>query len=94
MENETEATAVRQFAVPVNLLKMFKSDVRIFPPTPNPTGYITFDREMLISILRSNDVEKQKELAKQIEILGAEAKKVPLSVGQFIGSNCINSCTF
>jgi hypothetical protein len=73
MENEAPVAAAsssRKFAVPVGLLKLFKNDIRIFPIDPHPNGYITFDRDMLISILRSNDVEKQKELAKQIEIMG------------------------
>jgi len=64
------APARAEFAVPLALLQMFKRDVRVFSAEPHPNGYITFDREMLISILRSNDVEKQHELAKQIEVMG------------------------
>jgi hypothetical protein len=78
MVNETKAVAApsgKPFAVPVGLLKLFQNDMRVFPVDPHPNGYITFDRRMLISILRSKDVDKQLELAKQIEILrdaGAE----------------------
>jgi hypothetical protein len=70
MENETKAAAApssKQFSVPVGLLKLYQNDLRFFPVDPHPNGYITFDRRMLISILRSKDVEKQMELAKQIE---------------------------
>ena len=78
MVNETKAAAAPsgpEFAVPVGMLKLFQNDMRIFPREEHPKGYITFDRRMLISILRSKDVEKQLELAKQIEIMrndGAE----------------------
>ena len=72
MVNETKAAdapSCQQFALPVGLLKLFQNDMRVFPIDPHPNGYITFDRRMLISILRSKDVDKQIELAKQIEIM-------------------------
>jgi hypothetical protein len=72
MGNETPVAAAmikKEFAVPVGLLKLFQNDMRVFPVDPHPNGYITFDRRMLISILRSKDAEKQLELAKQIEIM-------------------------
>ncbi len=78
MVNETRAASAssgQQFAIPVGMLKLFQNDMRYFPREDHPNGYITFDRRMLISILRSKDVEKQMELAKQIETMrnaGAE----------------------
>ena len=72
MGNETPVAVAKikkEFVVPVGLLKLFQNDMRVFPVDPHPNGYITFDRRMLISILRSKDVEKQQELAKQIEIM-------------------------
>jgi hypothetical protein len=72
MGNETPVAVAmikKEFAVPVGLLKLFQNDMRVFPVDPHPNGYITFDRRMLISILRSKDAEKQLELAKQIEIM-------------------------
>jgi hypothetical protein len=59
------------FAIPVDLLKSFRSDVRTIPHNLPHNGYIVFDRAMLTSILRGNDVEARTQLAAQIDKVGA-----------------------
>jgi hypothetical protein len=79
MANEAKkvaAPSAQGFAVSVGMLKLFQNDMRVFPREEHPNGYITFDRRMLISILRSKDVEKQMELAKQIEIMRNEGAEL------------------
>jgi hypothetical protein len=73
MTNETDKTVTpsgKEFTIPIDLLKTFHTDVRMFPVVKPTNGYIIFDREMLISVLRSNDAVKQKEVATQLEKLG------------------------
>ena len=74
-EKSVAVAAKKDFAMPIGMLKLYQNEMRYFPQEEHPNGYITFDRRMLISILRSKNVEKQMELAKQIELLrndGAE----------------------
>jgi hypothetical protein len=58
-----------EFKVPLELLKTFQRDPRFLPAQLPVAGYIIFDREMLKSILLSNDVEARKSLAKQLDSL-------------------------
>lgn len=71
VENPAPVTqASRDFAVPVGLLRVFKNDIRRIPEIPHANGWIIFDKEMLVSVLRSNDVRERTELAKQLEMMG------------------------
>jgi len=73
MPEETTKTVTpsdQEFAIPIDLLKTFTNDIRTYPIVKPNYGYIMFDREMLVSILRGNDVEKRMEVAKQLEKLG------------------------
>lgn len=76
MAIEKSIAAKKEFAMPVGMLKLYQNEMRYFPREEHPNGYITFDRRMLISILRSKDVEKQMELAKQIELLRNEGAEL------------------
>ena len=60
----------QEFAVPISLLKQFQIDVRVKPEIPHANGWIIFDQEMLISVLRSKDAAKQMEIANQLEKMG------------------------
>lgn len=56
-----------ELTIPIDLLQIFKNDVRIFPLKSNPRGYLIFDREMIISVLeRGSDIERM-ELAKSLK---------------------------
>ncbi len=69
MEKGTAAPATREFRIPVELLKAFQKDVR-FIPNPGPHyGYITFDREMLKSILVHGSPEARAALAEHLDAL-------------------------
>jgi hypothetical protein len=73
MPKETQTTVTppgREFAIPVDLLKTFNNDIRTLPHVNPSNGYIIFDRKMLVSVLRGNDVEKRMEVAKHLEKLG------------------------
>lgn len=73
MEKVTRKTVVppsREFAIPLGLLKTFKTDIRVRPKIDHPNGYITFDLPMLISVLRGKDVRRASELANQLEKMG------------------------
>ena len=73
MQTETTTTAapsVREFVVPVELLKTFKTDIRFLPKILPNNGYIIFDRAMLVAALRSDNKEERTRLAKQIDMLG------------------------
>ena len=65
-----ENAAAKEFVIPVDLLKMFKNDVRTIPHILPTNGWIVFDRAMLISILRGNDAVARTEMAKQLEKYG------------------------
>jgi len=63
----TPERTAQGFVIPIDLLKAFKNDIRIFPRDPHPNGYITFDRDMLVTVLeRGSDLDR-KELAGQIK---------------------------
>ncbi len=62
--------ASKPFAVPVDLLKAFKNEVRFIPHVLPANGWIIFDRAMLVSVLRGDDAKARQELARQIEGLG------------------------
>jgi len=66
---ETGTQSPRQFAIPADLMKMYKEDIRTLPHILPINGWIVFDRAMLVSILRSDDVEKRMNLANQLEKL-------------------------
>ena len=72
MTHETPHTTppAREFVIPVDLLKAFKNDVRTIPQILPSNGWILFDRAMLVSILRGNDVAARTEMAKQLEKYG------------------------
>lgn len=73
MQEETPETATSsstEFAVPRELLKSFKSDIRFLPINPGTRGYIMFDRAMLIAALNSSNVEERRNIAKQLENMG------------------------
>jgi hypothetical protein len=70
MTKQKVSARAPQFRIPLELLKAFKSDVRTLPNALPNNGYIVFDRAMLVSILRSNDVEARTALAKGIDELG------------------------
>jgi hypothetical protein len=71
-ENNIKAItpARRGFVLPAGLFKYFETEVRILPKEDHPNGYITFDLPMLISVLRSKDVQKAGELANALEKMG------------------------
>ncbi len=64
---KTTTPACRDFVLPASLFKHFEREVRFFPKEDHPTGYIQFDLPMLISVLRSKDMQKANELASEIE---------------------------
>ena len=73
MKEETPTTATpsrTEFAVPRDLLNAFKGDYRFLPQIHGNSGYIMFDRAMLIAALRSSNVEERKNMAMQLENLG------------------------
>ncbi len=61
------AEAAREFRVPLELLKQFKADLRIHPPVPPSAGWIMFDKEMLLSVLRSDKADVRAEFVKSLE---------------------------
>ena len=69
MEKPIASASVTQFRIPLELLKEFKTDPR-FIPNPGPHyGYMTFDRDMLKSILLRGSQEARESLAKQLDAL-------------------------
>ncbi|HII79232.1 MAG TPA: hypothetical protein HA261_02240 [Methanosarcina sp.] len=73
MTKETKETMIpssQEFVIPIDLLKTFKNDIRIFPPDPHPNGYITFDRDMLISVLEHGKDVERMELANSLKKMG------------------------
>ena len=69
MENKDAAASVKGFTVPIDLLKSFRSDIRFIPAVHPTNGYILFDREMLKSILLSEDLQGRRDLARQLDDL-------------------------
>ncbi len=73
MQKETTMAtkpSVREFVVPIELLKTFKADIRVLPPHLPTNGYIGFDQDMLVAVLRSNNKEERENLANQLDKLG------------------------
>ena len=66
----TPLAAAREFVIPADLLRSFKNDIRTLPHVLPTNGWIVFDRAMLVSILRGNDVAARLDMAKQIEKYG------------------------
>ena len=64
-------TITKPFAVPLDLLKQFKSDIRTIPNNLPHNGYIVFDKAMLSKILREGTAAQRLELSQQIDKLGA-----------------------
>jgi hypothetical protein len=62
--------ALKPFAVPTDLLKTFKNEVRFVPHVLPANGWIIFDRAMLISVLTEGDAKARQELARHMEGLG------------------------
>jgi hypothetical protein len=65
----TKKTAAH-FAVPAELLKTFKKEIRFFPPLPHPAGYIMFDRQMLITVLERGTDAQRQEMVDALKGLG------------------------
>ncbi len=62
-------TPTPQLRIPADLLTAFHQDVRFIPNHLPVAGYITFDRAMLISILRSQDVATKERFISALEKL-------------------------
>jgi len=58
-----------QLKIPSELLASFQKDVRFIPNHLPVAGYITFDRAMLISILRSQDAAAKERFITALEKL-------------------------
>ena len=59
----------KEFKVPIELLKAFQNDVRTIPQHLPVNGWITFDLEMLTSVLRRGDPKAGVALAEKLEAL-------------------------
>ena len=59
----------KEFTIPLDLLKAFQHDVRFVPQLPHNNGYIIFDMDMLISVLRRGDPKASAALAENMEML-------------------------
>lgn len=68
----TSGTGTKPFSVPLDLLTQFKQEVRFLPILQNSRGYIMFDRQMLISVLRSENVKARRAVAESLEQLGKQ----------------------
>jgi hypothetical protein len=62
-----DKTVPTEFKIPVDLLKEFHTEVRFIPQIPHNNGYIIFDIDMLISVLRRGDPKKAAELADHLD---------------------------
>lgn len=69
-KKKSVAQSAKQLVIPAELLKSFKGDIRIFPSEPHPNGYITFDKEMLISVLEHGTDMERRELVSSLKNLG------------------------
>jgi len=67
---KTVTQAPKELAIPADLLRSFKTDIRFLPVNPGTRGYIMFDRAMLIAALRSSNIDERKTMATQLEALG------------------------
>jgi hypothetical protein len=59
----------QQFKIPAELLHAFQKDIRFIPNNLPIAGYITFDRQMLLSILRSKDAAERERFVAALEKL-------------------------
>lgn len=66
---ETAKATTREFRVPIELLKVFKNNPRSLPHVIPSTGWITFDLDMLTSVLRHGNAQQREDLAKGVEAL-------------------------
>lgn len=71
MPKAAASAKIREFAIPVELLKGFQKDIRFKPRDPPLAGYIMFDMEMLIKVLQGGNARVQKELASNLARYGA-----------------------
>lgn len=62
-------TPTTQLKIPTELLTAFQEDVRFVPNHLPVAGYITFDRAMLISILRNQDPAARDRMIVALEKL-------------------------
>jgi hypothetical protein len=62
-------TQTPTFKIPSKLLHAFENEVRVIPAQLHTTGWITFDLEMLISVLRKGDPAKLENMAQGLEEL-------------------------
>jgi hypothetical protein len=58
-----------QLKIPTELLTAFQKDVRFVPNHLPVAGYITFDRAMLLSILRTQDPAARDRMVAALEKL-------------------------
>lgn len=73
MKEATKVQAIRTqtpaFTIPTKLLQAFENEVRVIPAQLHTTGWITFDLEMLVSVLRKGDPAKRESVAQGLEEL-------------------------
>jgi len=62
-------TPTPQLKIPTELLTAFQKDVRFVPNHLPVAGYITFDRAMLLSILRTQDSAARERMVVALEKL-------------------------
>jgi hypothetical protein len=68
-----------QLKIPKELLTAFQEDVRFVPNHLPVAGYITFDRAMLLSILRSQDPAVRDRMIVALEKLDPQWELVLVS---------------
>jgi len=66
-----KSPAAPGFKIPLDLIRSFQTDVRVLPQIAHNNGYITFDIDMLISVLRKSNVAEATKLASGLEALKA-----------------------
>lgn len=68
----TPSCTTPEFAIPLDLMKSFKEDVRFASITLNTKGFILFDRAMLVDALLSSNVEERRSMAMTIKNMKAD----------------------
>jgi len=68
---EIPKAGAKEFKIPIELLKTFQNDVRTIPPHLPVNGWITFDLEMLASVLSRGDLKACAALAEGVKALKA-----------------------
>lgn len=84
MSNEAKKIlrpSAEEFSVPVDLLKIFRNDVRRLPEIPHNNGWIIFDNEMLVSVMEHGSDIERKELANQLRKLENSGGKMIIVQG-------------